>query len=283
MLARDAATLNECPRRLEYEITVTAISKGSLKQNHFRARYLPDSDFLSVSAFSDEENQHPYTPHGTNVAISFFLSSGQGSVETGGLSGLSRALTAGMNHDDPPTNILGVPELKPMFDFGLSRHNKVVAMAETATPPPTELRTIGSATVEHRDYETELLGIEDLAFGRAYHLRLTPVTQPQRFRLREIWVDTTSYAVRQIISEGNFVDGPPTRIRWQITYRDHAGCEVIDREVALGRLDYGRNRLYDEATISFSIITDPEQYRVPVLDFKRPEDSSALREPSGGP
>ncbi len=268
-LARDAASTQRCPARLEYVIVVAADIDGRVEQNHFRATYLYDLDYLHVDAFSREEQQHPFVTHGVNVLVTLpFVP----------LIGLSRALTAKVNHDGAPLDLLGIPVLKPSYTFGLRRSSQESPQPQD-TRSPSGLRVIGSTTARLRDYAVELVGVEKYEGHEAYHLRLTPLREPSHYRLREVWVDASSYAVLQIITDGNFIDGPPTRSEWVTTYQDVDGCRVIDREVALGLLDYGRGRKYEKTTIFFDLIKDPAAYRVPIVTFRRPQGDDDLLEP----
>jgi len=237
--ARDAASMQRCQARLEYIIVVAADIDGRVEENHFRASYLYDLDYLHVNAFSREEQQHPYVPHGSNIVVAPF------GIE---LIGLSRALTTKINHDGPPLDLLGVPVLKPSYTFGLKRASQGSPQPQD-TQPPSGLRVIGSTSALLRDYAVELVAVEKYEGDEAYHLRLTPLHEPRRYRLRELWVDASSYAVLQIVTNGNFGEGPPTKSKWVTTYHDVDGCRVIDREVALDALDYGRDRKFEKTTI----------------------------------
>ncbi|MBC5801158.1 MAG: hypothetical protein GIX03_10865 [Candidatus Eremiobacteraeota bacterium] len=269
--ARDAASTQHCPARLEYVIAVAAEINGHAVQNHFRATYLYDLDYLHVAALSEEEERSPHVPHGANIVVAPFGVT---------LIGLSRALTAKFNHAGPPPELLGVPELEPSYTFGLTRGRAPeVAPQSAGVQSPSPLRLIGSTGARTRDYDVQFVAVEKYGSAEAYHLRLTPVRDPTRYRLRELWVDVDSYAVLQAVTQGNFSDGPPTRSKWRTTYHDLNGCRVIDREVAFETLAYGRDRAYQKTTISFHIIDDPAAYRVPVVTFRRPLRDDDLVEP----
>jgi len=142
------------------------------------------------------------------------------------------------------------------------------------------LTTIGMVQARVRDYKVELIGMDRYEDRETYRLRLPPLHDPARFRLREMWVDAKSYSMLQVESEGNFSDGPPTKARWLTTFQSVNGCRVLGTETALSALDYGRNRKYEDTTISFSITnsgTDAD--RAPVLTFRRPPDRNDVVEP----
>jgi hypothetical protein len=277
--ARDVVSNEACSSRLIYVITVSAVIDGITVQRHYRAEYSGDPDFLQVSHFSDEELATPTVPHGTNFAVTFFAGMGGSSGEQKSVNGLSRAITEKLNHDPPPQDILGIPDLKPFYTFGLRRR----AMPNNAPiheSSTSDFRIIGTSKAVRRDYAVALTGVETLDAHQTYHLHLVPLREPSKYRLREVWVDKTSYALWRVVTAGNFVAGPPTRSGWMTTYQvSPAGCRYIDRETALETLDYGRNRKYAHTTLTFSLINDPKAYRLPELMFRRPEDSDDVIEP----
>jgi hypothetical protein len=75
-----------------------------------------------------------------------------------------------------------------------------------ATPEPEDppLRTIGSvsATVES-DYHAKIVDAD----AHTYHLRLTPRRDVDRNRLRELWIDRETYAVRRFIATDRLYHG----------------------------------------------------------------------------
>jgi hypothetical protein len=71
-------------------------------------------------------------------------------------------------------------------------------------PAPTALRTIGSvSTSVESDYRADVVDAD----ARTYHLRLTPRRDPDRNRLREIWIDRDGYAVRRFIAADRMYHG----------------------------------------------------------------------------
>jgi hypothetical protein len=267
---RDVVSEQACPKRIEYEIIVSANVNARLEQNHFRATYLADEDYLHVSSFSEEEGENPYVPHGTNVLIKPIVP----------LVGLSEALTEKMNHDGPPVDLLGVPMLSPTFTFGLARRGAATDRPErNVEPSPSGFKIIGSAESVARDYRVSLLGVEPYDRGQAYHLALSPERDPKKFRLRELWVDTESFALLKIVSAGNFNQGPALGARWLTTFQTLDDCRVVDREIALDPLDYGRGREYSDTTVSFEILRKPEAYKQPLLIFRKPPGDDDLTEP----
>lgn len=267
---RDVVSDRACPKRIEYEIVVSATVNMRLEQNHFRATYLADEDYLHVSSLSEEDRENPYVPHGTNVLIKPIVP----------LVGLSEALTEKINHDGPPVDLMGVPLLSPTFTFGLARSAVATDQPErNAEPSPSGFRIIGSTESVARDYRVSLLDVEPYDRGHAYHLALSPERDPKKFRLRELWVDTESFALLKIVTAGNFNQGPSLGARWLTTFQTFDDCRLVDREIALDPLDYGRGRHYVDTTVSFDILRKPDAYAQPLLIFRRPPDDDDLTEP----
>jgi hypothetical protein len=268
---RDVVSEQTCPKRIEYEIVVSANVNARVEQNHFRATYLSDEDYLHVSSFSQEEQEHPYVPHGTNIIIS---------TPVVPLIGLSRALTQKIDQDGPPTDLMGVPMLSPTLTFGLTRNPVATEGSERNVESSSSgLSIIGSAQSVAREYRVSLLAVEPYARGQAYHLALAPERELKKFRLRELWVDAESFAVLKIITDGNFNQGPSLNARWLTTFQTFDDCRIIDTETALDTLDYGRGRQYLDTTVSFEILHTPEAYAQPLLMFRKPPDDGDLMEP----
>jgi hypothetical protein len=269
--ARDVIRQRVCPWRIEYEIVVAATVNGRLEQNHFRATYLSDDDYLHVRSFSQEEQDHPYVPHGTNILMT---------TPVAPLIGLSRALTEKIDPDGPPADLLGVPMLRPTFTFGLSRNAAATDRPEqSGASSPSDFQVIGSARSVARDYRVSLLAVEPYDRGQAYHLALSPERDPKTYRLRELWVDTESFVVLKIMTAGNFDRGPSLTARWLTTFQTFDDCRIVDTETALDTLDFGRGRQYVGTTVSFEILQTPEAYAQPILIFRKPADGDDLMEP----
>lgn len=267
--ARDVLAAQTCPARIDYAITVLAGHDHAVLSNRFHATYLLDKDYLHVRLISDEEARAPYVPRGTHISIALFGFQ---------LVGLSRALTQQVNHDPPPTDFLGIPFLKPNYTFGLVRER---IPASSSSDAPSTLRVIGSTSSKSRLYAVELLGIESAGGARAYHLKLRPLREPAKYRIRDMWVDIANYKVLQLATDGNFTSGPPTRVPWVTTFQDYAGCRLLNREIALAPLDFGRRGVYSQATFEFDIPGDAASAAMPVFALPRPRRDDLITEPGG--
>lgn len=74
-------------------------------------------------------------------------------------------------------------------------------------PPPGGIPLIGSVNAA---YEAEYVPLSlDLADGQ-YHMRLRPLRDPRRNRVRELWIDAQTYAIhRAVVTDRLFILGGP--------------------------------------------------------------------------
>jgi len=100
-------------------------------------------------------------------------------------------------------------------------------------PPPDKLRTIGTVQVSgDLDYRATLAGTDH----GSYHLKLQALRDPERNRLRELWVDVTSFevqrarAVDRLFLEDGGVSVPD---RMDITFESRNGLPLIHRIEAI--------------------------------------------------
>jgi len=116
------------------------------------------------------------------------------------------AMKSAKNIEEP----LGVPQISPIFAFGLTR--------------------LHPSTSSLREYDLALAGVEEYHNRIVYHITLTPRGDPARQRLRDMWVDATSFAVVRLVSAGAFSGGPATTVAWDVTYSTNHGYWMIDVE-----------------------------------------------------
>lgn len=83
------------------------------------------------------------------------------------------------------------------------------ALPSNGSPPPSPppnlapdpLETIATVTANARVYDVRLAGEESVGGRTCYHLVLRPLIAPDRYPLRELWVDTGSFEVVQLTYE----------------------------------------------------------------------------------
>jgi len=229
----------------------------------------PSENRLVVRRFSEEETANPYVPRGIDVRLSLSISIG----------GSESLLTPSLRPPPPEvTDELGVPFLDPPYAFGLVRAAKPPAQA----PPSATgsgLQVIGATATRSAVYAVTLLGRESLDEHAAYHLRLAPLRDPGRNRLRDLWVDVDSYVTRKARVSGNFIDEPLASTPWTIGFRTIGDAQYIATERAELPIRYKARRAYDEASISFEQVT-PETGGDPLaMRLGMPPVESGLREP----
>ena len=73
--------------------------------------------------------------------------------------------------------------------------------------PDPLVPTIAVATAVARAYVISLVGVEQLAGHACYHLVLRPLSNPQLYALRDLWVDETTGSVIRLIYAHDFGNG----------------------------------------------------------------------------
>ncbi len=70
---------------------------------------------------------------------------------------------------------------------------------------PEPLKTIAHVVAyAPPNYSIDLAGIEPVENHPCYHMRLRPLSDPQRHNLRELWVDTTTYDLWKARFDGSY-------------------------------------------------------------------------------
>jgi hypothetical protein len=182
-----------------------------------------------AQTFSREETANPsFPPHGVNFGI------------------MGMTLNAAQP-DDP----IGPLALAITYDFGISlaaRKTHVAQMGSEITAP-AQFPVIGRSGTSARNYDVRL--IEMLEGGNTYHLGLTPLRDPNTFRLREMWVTTRSFITQKILIAQNFAREPYTNVPWLVTFNHVDGGPYISEERAQGALDFGAAGSLEDVTIGF--------------------------------
>lgn len=266
------------PAMLEYTVTVRVVQGGKELVEHYRSGYDNEAATVAFDAVSDVEAAHPVRPHGIGFAI------------------------PGFNFSPPaaPVDYLGVPILAPNYGFGIGTtpltepphrptdaelvrevraafHDPDPRAQPVATSTPdTTLHEIAEVVSKSRAYDIALLGIDAVDGGSAYHLQLRPLYDPGRYRLRQLWVDTNTFAPRKLVQALNFVNGPGTMVPWGVTFQNAAGALYIATETALAPLRYER-RTYSQASVSIENVHPVDGFS-PGLSTFVPDDGPLLME-----
>jgi hypothetical protein len=281
--ARFVWTSQQYPPYVSYTIAVEVNEQGVAKSNHYQATYDARHDRVHVEAVSEEEQISPHVPTGMDMTLE--------------PKRQHRTLfKRPVGRPDEAVDYLGVPILAPNYSFGVGRYVPEIASSDADRaalveeirrqfndPMPQSkmqdlqngdnLKEIGRVVSSGRDYQITYDGIETVDGQDAYHLTLRPLRSSGGLRLRDIWVDTRSYATIRLITQGNFTN---SNVPWLIAFTNIAGSRYIKSETALKPVGVGRH-LYQNATITFENLAPapPRRYLFdPVVPL-----SNALTEP----
>lgn len=251
--ARRYVETQRYPGMLEYTVVVHVTEGGRERVERYQCGYNAYAGTISFDPVSDYEKTHPYMPHGINVGVLIWQ----------------------VGKPEPPVDYLGVPDFAPNYSFGLGsapltplprtptpaelvreiraelhdpdpRATPIPSPSPSATPA---LREIATVVGWLHFYDITLAGIEDVDGSPAYDLKLRPLREPHKYRLRELWVDKATFAPRKLIEAIDFVDGPGTAVPWSVTFQNLGGALYVDRQTALAPMNY-RGLEYTSASVS---------------------------------
>ena len=174
------------------------------------------------------------------------------------------------------------PLIEPNASFGLLRREAkarlvgsatplpggaaVVPTAEPSAPPSRQpaatpspaplvtdrpLRELAHVEAVARDYAIGLAGAETVRGEQTYHLTLAPLRDPYVYRLRDIWVDTSSYATVQLAVEGLFEGKPYDAARWIVDYVTFGGRAYVQQIHTDEPLRFGLDRVVTNLQYDF--------------------------------
>jgi hypothetical protein len=260
--ARDAWASPETTTTIKYTVTTKGLfADGRAVARHYAGFYDGDGRF-KVSRFSGEEIAQPAIARGINVDLVLSLS--------GGTTVLKR-----LSRDPEPSDILGFPSLSPRYSFGIARSSEDIPDQDRESPDG--LRVIGRVSIERPQYAVKLIGIDSIDSRPAYHLALTPTSDAKQFRLREMWVDRSTFETRRIRTDGNFTDRPSLDVSWLITFQTLNHVQYLRQEESEAPLVWKRIH-YRQVTISFDDLAEVST-AVPSIDFRLPDADGQLSEP----
>jgi hypothetical protein len=202
-------------------------------------------------ALSREEGEHPHVPQGINFGVGASVESSSATAP-GAPSSSGPMITKTVN-PEPEADPIGELTFAVDQDFGLALDAPAIAttndlsdVAESVTVLPH----IGRTGAIERTYEVTDLGDVSDATGLEHHLRLRPLRDPRRYRLRELWTDAkTSLPVSAVVAGiGNAA--PLDAVNWRVDFTQLQGGTYIAREVALAPLQTGEGEV-DGVTITF--------------------------------
>lgn len=252
--AREVWASRRYPSVVSYAVTVTAAKGGKQQQRHYHEYWSSASDRVYVRPpISDEQLVDPYRP---SPGVNFYGWNIGGPRKGTGLR-----------------DLIGVPMLAPNYSFGISTYvapsqrtpAQIVSeiRREYHDPAPQKisaleqksgLKTIALVTSSARAYRISLIGIEPQAHGRAYHLSLAPLRDPLKYRLRDLWVDTSTYQTERARIGANFTDTATQNTSWMVRFRQAGGATYIEREDAERPIAGYHGLMYSRYTVSFGTV-----------------------------
>jgi len=172
----------------------------------------------------------------------------------------SNATTFGRPRYLPDAAFRLVPRVAGNFDANL----EASPAPETTSRP---LRTIGGIVAQARRYTVDLIGEEPYRDRHVYHLRLTPLFNPQTNSVREMWVDTETFVTWKLVDEAYIAVGPARgRFLLNVDYAPIGRAWLIERVTTSGALRFGFIAYGGDAEVVFSQIAAPQQ--IPAACFQ---------------
>jgi hypothetical protein len=227
------------PSTMRYSIRISGLKDGKWTGRTYDAHEEWPEASLFVDSISEEEAANPVRP---SSGFQFF--------------GIGVTPDKGMELP----GILGDPKLAITYSFGLAFK---AGPAAARTPTADTLKTVGSVRVESRVYDVRLAGEERIDGYPCFHLTLAPLGNPGRYRLRDLWVDETSYQTRQLVTDGNFTLKETGSGKWTVSYKQIGDFWYLSDELSQGPVEDGTGT-FDHVDVQFfNVVADPHDN----LDF----------------
>ncbi|HTA39913.1 MAG TPA: hypothetical protein VK760_12595 [Candidatus Acidoferrales bacterium] len=251
------------PERVDYAVVVSGQDGAEYRSDRYRARYDTDTGILRVQTISAREEAHPSVPHGFGLTLNISL------------WGVVILQTKDLTPTKAIEDLLGVPFLTPTYSFGLAR-SFAPALGPTPSPEGTGLKTIAVVSAAQHEYTVRLDGDETIDGATFEHLTLRPLRDPNRFRLRELWVDSATKLPRRAIVSRNFTVAPEDTVAWVVDFATIGGGVYIASENALSTLQEAHGRVVSNAGVTFDYA--PIETNVPAIPLE-PGPFRSLQEP----
>jgi hypothetical protein len=156
-----------------------------------------------------------------------------------------------------PANPSGEPTVQP-FAF------PSVAPEPSASP----IREITRVEATSRDYRVTRLPDETVFEQPAIHLHLEPLREPEFNRLRDLWLDPTTYRTLQLNVQGLLNGKPYDGVMWTVRYVVVEGRQYVQQIVADQPLRFGIDTTLPKFEFDFVDYRFPTD--IPQFTFDRP-------------
>ncbi len=234
--ARRAWDGSAYPRYTTYTVGVRYQRGSRWISRHYATYEDMRRNLVFARDFSPEEEADPKTPHGANVSIGPFV--------------INR------EHAEDP---IGPLALGINQDYGISPTGTAIKALNDAedVANASDLPVIGQTSTKVRDYEVRLIGTETAPDGALLdHLGLTPLHDPKRLKVREMWVDAKTYVVRSLLLASNFNSSPLAGVAWRVDYKIVDGAPYLDTERAQAPVTYRGQGTLRDVTIAFTDVKE---------------------------
>lgn len=262
--AREVWEAQRYPRAVSYTVAVRVDDRGRQRHRHYASTWIAGTNRVIVNPVSAEESARPYVPP---AGVPF------------GILGIALVNIGGPRRGTGTHgNLIGVPQLAPNYSFGIAPYvaPEAATPAELVAQVRASFRDPAPAKVQRLEqqagfktiavvnsapvYRIVLAGIENVGGHADYHLALTPLREPQRYRLRDVWVDEATYATDRLRVAGNFLGGGTASVPWTVDFSQHGGAQYIAQETS----DEPINDWFDRITVSFEDVARAEN--IPPFD-----------------
>jgi hypothetical protein len=229
--ARTVLANQRYPSHITYSIVVRFDSGDDTHDDIYNGSVDGSSEDFRVDQFSDKERANPATPHGTNISV---LSNTIGKVN--------------------PGESIWIPDLSPIYSFGLRR---CPTPDRSASGGDAGAKTIGRVVSANRTYNVFSVGPETIDGAAVTHLALQPISDPNRYRLRDVWINAANVIV-QARTSGNFTARATEHVPWIIRFKTIAGANYVESETSEEPVSVD-GRTFDTVTVLFyNIGSQPE-------------------------
>jgi hypothetical protein len=266
--ARRVLQAQSYPDPVFYRTTIQVSEGAKNELEHFRAE--ASAGDVRVEGVSEEEQATPHKSGGVNFKLAFSIGWNTGA------GGQTETVTQDAHRKEASPDYLGVPLISPSYSFGLTpeRDERPASIPQGASNLPT----IATVTAIGHPYRISLLGTEIVEGLYTYHLHLEPTGHPDRYRIRDLWVDAYTYQMVQLQTQGNFTAAPMSAVPWLVTFQNVDGSLYIKTETALEPLVFHHDRTFSTARITFDDIRASDD-SPPILPTMDSQADTNLREP----
>lgn len=208
-----------------YSVVVTVATDSERVSRSWQTTEDIRHGIVLASSFSDEERANPTTPHGSNIVARRRIQLAAPRNLDPGSDPPSLLLKSKPVNPQRTADAIGPVALAVDQNFGLTRPRtyRVANDERTIAAGADELTIIGRTGTATARYRVELVDSN----GGITHLALTPLRDPYRNRLRELWIETASAYVQEAIVQGVGDRAPFDRARWHVTFDRRADATFV--------------------------------------------------------